>query len=100
MKFFKTINLTAFEVEYIDQREPKPRTVKREIVVLDGGRISALGRLGIRPAGWISQQFAAQGYTVTTVRKGESLGADVDLSELWQRTAAQIAEQQEGGTAE
>ena len=100
MKFFKTINLAAYEVEYIDQREPKPRTVKREVVVLDGGRISALDRLGIRPAGWISQQFAAQGYTVTTVRKGESLGADVDLSELWQRTAAQIAEQQEGGAAE
>ena len=49
MKFFKTINLTAYEVEYIDQREPKPRTVKHEAVVLDGGRISALGRLGIRP---------------------------------------------------
>ena len=100
MKFFKTIKLTAYEVEYIDQREPKPRTVKREAVVLDGGRISALGRLGIRPAGWISQQFAAPGYTVTTVRKGESLGVDVDLSELWQRTAAQIAERQEGGAAE
>lgn len=23
MKFFKTINLTAYEVEYIDQREPE-----------------------------------------------------------------------------
>lgn len=100
MKFFKTINLTAYEVEYIDQREPKPRTVKHETVVLDGGRISALGRLGIRPAGWITQQFAAHGYTVTTVRKGESLGTDVDLYELWQRTAAQIIEQQEGGAAE
>ena len=69
-------------------------------MVLDGGRISALGRLGIRPAGWICPQFAAQGCAVTTVRKGESLGADVDLSELWQRTAAQIAEQREGGAAE
>lgn len=41
MEFEKTINLTAYAVEYIDQREPKPRTVHTQTVVLDGGRISA-----------------------------------------------------------
>ena len=29
MKTEKKINLTAYTVEYIDQREPKPRTVHR-----------------------------------------------------------------------
>ena len=38
MKIEKRVNLYAFEVEYIDQREAKPRTVRRETVVLDGGR--------------------------------------------------------------
>ena len=44
MKTEKTINLTAYTVEYIDPREPKPRTVRTETVVLDGGKISALHR--------------------------------------------------------
>ena len=35
MKTEKTINLTAYTVEYIDQREPKPRTVHAQTVVLD-----------------------------------------------------------------
>ena len=51
MKTEKTINLTAYKVEYIDQREPKPRTVYTQTVVLDGGKISALNRLDMRPAG-------------------------------------------------
>ncbi len=55
MKIEKRVNLYAFEVEYIDQREAKPRTVRRETVVLDGGRVSALERLGqSRKAGFAS----------------------------------------------
>lgn len=51
MKTEKTINLTAYMVEYIDQREPKPRTVHTQTVVLDGGKISALARAGHAPGG-------------------------------------------------
>ena len=93
MKFFKTINLTAYEVEYVDQREPKPRTVKRETVVLDGGRISALNRLGVRPTGWLIQQFSAMGFTVTNIQKGELLSAEVDLTKLYYQTVAANAEE-------
>ena len=57
MKTEKTINMTAYTVEYIDQREPKPRPIHSQTVVLDGGKISALARLDMRPAGWITQQF-------------------------------------------
>ncbi len=90
MKIEKTINLTAYTVEYIDPREPKPRTVRTETVVLDGGKISALHRLEINPCGYITQRFErSAGYTVTAVRKGESLTACIDLAELWQQTAAQ-----------
>lgn len=86
MNFFKTINLTAYHVEYIDQREPKPRTTYKETVVLDGSRISALNRLDIRPAGYITQQYANRGFIVTNICKSETLTADVDLTELWQNT--------------
>ena len=90
MKTEKIINLTAYMVEYIDQREPKPRTVHTETVVLDGGKISALNRLDLRPAGYITQQFERSGYTVATIRKGETITAHVDLADLWQQTAAQV----------
>lgn len=90
MKFEKTITLTAYEVEYIDRRKEKPRTVHREIVVLDGGKLSALERLGMRPAGYIMQQFEREGYTVANIRRGESINARVDLSELWDETQQEI----------
>ncbi len=94
MKFEKTINLTAYEVEYIDQRQPKPRTVHRETVVLDGGKLSALERLGMRPAGYLAQQFERSGYTVATIRRGETINAHVDLAELWDKTRKEIELQQ------
>lgn len=90
MTFKKTINLTAYEVEYIDQRQEKPRAVQRKTVVLDGGRISALNRLDMRPAGYIIQKFERSGYAVTNIRKGETIAAPVDLAELWTRTMAEI----------
>lgn len=94
MKFEKTINLTAYEVEYIDQRQPKPRTVHRETVVLDGGKLSALERLGMRPAGYLAQQFERSGYTVAAIRRGETINANVDLAELWDKTRKEIQLQQ------
>ena len=90
MKTEKTINLTAYVVEYIDQREPKPRTIRTQTVVLDGGKVSALARLDMHPAGWIIQQFERDGYTVASIHKGETIAAHVDLGNLWQQTAAQI----------
>lgn len=90
MRTEKIINLTAYTVEYIDQREPKPRTVRTETVILDGGKISALNRLDMNPGGYICREFERGGFTVCTVRKGEMITARVDLADLWQQTAAQI----------
>ena len=94
MKFEKTITLTAYEVEYIDRRQEKPRTVHRETVVLDGDRLAALERLGMRPAGYLAQQFERSGYTVATIRRGETINAHVDLAELWDKTRKEIQLQQ------
>lgn len=89
MKFEKSINLTPYAVEYIDQREPKPRTIRTQTVVLDGGKISALNRLNMRPAGYIMQQFERDGFTVVTMDKGETVEAAVDLYFLWQQAIAE-----------
>lgn len=94
MKFEKTITLTAYEVEYIDRRQEKPRTVHRGTVVLDGDRLAALERLGMRPAGYLTQQFERNGYTVATIRRGETINAHVDLTELWDKTRKKIELQQ------
>ena len=90
MEFKKNISLTAYEVEYIDLRQEKPRTARRETVVLDGGIISALNRLGMRPAGYIAQQFEHSGHAVTSIHKGETIGAQVNLSALWTSTMMEI----------
>ena len=46
--------------------------------------------MDINPGGYITQRFErSTGYTVTAVRKGESLTACIDLAELWQQTTAQ-----------
>ena len=73
MRLEKKISLHAFEVEYIDQREAKPRTLHRESIVLDGGRMNTLDHLNQTPQSWIRQQYAQQGYTVSAIHKGESL---------------------------
>lgn len=91
MKIEKRVNLYAFEVEFIDQREAKPRTIRRETVVLDGGRVSALERLGQTPQNWICQQYARQGFSVGAVHKGDRLTAHVDTGFLWKLAALDAA---------
>lgn len=83
MKLEKRITLTAYEVEYIDTREPKPRTIHWEQIVLDGGRLSALARLGQIPAAFITQQYESAGFRVSSIHRGESVEASVDLPALW-----------------
>lgn len=91
MKLEKKISLHAFEVEYIDQREAKPRTLHRESIVLDGGRMNTLDHLNQTPQSWIRQQYAQQGYTVAAIHNGESLTAKVDTGFLWKLAALDAA---------
>ena len=91
MKLEKKISLHAFEVEYTDQREAKPRTLHRESIVLDGGRMNTLDHLNQTPQNWIRQQYAQQGYTVAAIHKGDSLTAKVDTGFLWKLAALDAA---------
>lgn len=91
MNLKQKITLVAFEVDCYDRREAKPRTLHHERVVLNGGRLNALDRLGIRPTTWIMQQFEVQGFAVQQVKKGQRVDAQVDLTALWSKTAAEKA---------
>lgn len=95
MNLEKKINLTAFEVEYIDTREPKPRTIHWGQIVLDGGRLSALARLGQTPAAFITQQYEAVGFRVASIHRGETIEALVDLPALWAEMQQKIAASRE-----
>lgn len=90
MKFKKSITLMAFEVSIVDKREGKPRTARQETVILDGGMISAIERLGMRPNGYICRKYEAEGYTVANIHKGEKLTAYVDLEQLWKETSQTV----------
>lgn len=91
LKLNQKITLVAFEVTFYDRREAKPRTMHHERVILNGGRLSALERLGLSPAGWITQRFETQGFAVQQVKKGEVLDANVELNALWTKAAAEKA---------
>lgn len=91
MKLEKKISLHSFEVEYIDQREAKPRTLHRESIVLDGGRMNTLDHLNQTPQSWIRQQYAQRGFTVGSVHKGERLTATVDTDFLWKLAVLDVA---------
>ena len=90
MKLIKTIRLYAYAVSFVDTRHPKPRIEQTETVILDGGRVDALSRLGMRPAGYITQQLQAEGYAVTNIRPAEQLNAQVDLADLWRQTSQAV----------
>ena len=90
MKLTKTIRLYAYAVSFVDTRQPKPRAEQTETVILDGGRVDALSRLGMRPAGYITQQMQAEGYAVTSIRPAEQLNAQVDLADLWRQTTQAV----------
>lgn len=90
MKFKKSITLMAFEVSLVDMRGEKPHQTRRETVILDGGMISAIERLGMRPGGYICKKFQEEGYIVANIRRGDKLTVSVDLEQLWEETAQAV----------
>lgn len=83
MKLEKQINLCLYSVELYDVRQAKPRAPIDDHIVIDGGRISALHRLGQNVQGYITGLYEAQGYAVGSIRKLRDFTVNVDLNELW-----------------
>lgn len=83
MKLTKEIMLTPYAVEYYDLREAKPRKAHPDTVIIDGGRISALHRLGLTVRGYIARQYEDQGCSIGSISKGKTYTIQADLNALW-----------------
>lgn len=96
MKVVKQVLLYAYTVEYVDQREPKPRVPHWENVVLDSELVRALDLLGVTVPDWIRQQYAKQGFTVTTssIHKAARRVASIDTAALWAMAEQQTPDSQ------
>lgn len=84
MKCRKQLVLTGYRVQYIDLREPKPRTPIEEIHVADRQWLDAMGLIGLNVADSIKNQYELAGYKVFSVEpiKPKRV-AEIDLCQLW-----------------
>lgn len=67
MNFRKQLVLTGYRVQYIDLREPKPRTPKEAVHVMDRQWLDALGLTGQSATGNIQDQYERGGFKVLSV---------------------------------
>ena len=84
MKCRKQLVLTGYRVQFVDLREPKPRTPREEIHVADRQWLDALGVIGKNATGIIREQYAKAGYEVFSVEQIKPKRTLwLDLCELW-----------------
>lgn len=89
MKCRKQLVLTGYRVQFVDLREPKPRTPKELIHVADRQWLDAMGLVGHNVAYHIKSQYERAGYKVFAVEpiKPKRV-AEIDLRKLWEQTPA------------
>lgn len=85
MKSIITVGLTAYEVEFVDLREPQPRPHHTELHILTNTQMAAIEVLGLDLQNYIRERFAKGGYHVVCVRKVKSGNVEVgqDLNEVY-----------------
>lgn len=101
MKCRKELVLSGFRVQYVDLREPKPRTPKEVIQVVDKAWLDALGLLGQNITGNIRDQYERVGYKVFSVEpiKPKKV-VELDLCQLWEEAKPPIGEETRTTTVE
>ena len=84
----KQLVLTGYRVQFVDLREPKPRTPQEQIHVADRQWLDAMGLIGHDVADAIKHQYEKGGYKVFSVQliKPKQV-VEVDLCQLWDQTA-------------
>lgn len=100
MKFRKNLVLTGYHVQYVDLREPKPRTPKELTHVVDSAWLEAVGLLGQSPIGNIAELYERAGYKVFAVQPIKPKRVvELDLCQLWaEATATTNQEGADNGT--
>lgn len=88
MKCRKQLILTGYRVQFVDLREPKPRTPQDQIHVVDRQWLDAMGLTGQNVIANIQEQYERAGYKVFAVDpiKPKRV-AGIDLCQLWEQLA-------------
>lgn len=95
MKCRKEIVLTGYRVQYIDLREPKSRTPKEAVHVMDRQWLYALGLTGQNVTGNITKQYEQAGYKVFAVEPIKpKRRVELDLCQLWEAAEPPATEAQ------
>lgn len=85
MKCRKEIVLTGYRVQYIDLREPKPRTPKEAVHVMDRKWLDALALTGQSATDNIRDQYERGGFKVFSVEAIKPKRCvELDLCQLWE----------------
>lgn len=90
MKCRKQLVLTGYRIQYVDLREPKPRTPQESIHVADSQWLGAMGFLGQNVPDAIKQHYEKGGYMVFSVQPIKPKRVvELDLCQLWNSTVEQ-----------
>ena len=89
MNCTKRITITGYRVRYADLREPKPRSIHKEVYPLDKDALAALNLLGLDVADFITARYERGGYHVTGVERiAPKRIVSADLRQLWDEAPA------------
>lgn len=94
MKCRKQLVLTGYRVQFVDLREPKPRTPQEQIHVADRQWLDAMGLIGHNVADAIKSQYEKGGYKVFSVQPIKPKRVvELDLCQLWNEAEQPISEE-------
>ena len=94
MKCRKQLVLTGYRVQFVDLREPKPRTPQEQIHVADRQWLDAMGLIGHNVADAIKSQYEKGGYKVFSVQPIKPKRVvELDLCQLWNEAEPPISEE-------
>ena len=94
MKCRKQLVLTSYRVQFVDLREPKPRTPQEQIHVADRQWLDAMGLIGHNVADAIKSQYEKGGYKVFSVQPIKPKRVvELDLCQLWNEAEPPIIEE-------
>lgn len=97
MKCSKLLVMTGYRVQFVDLREPKPRTPKETVHVMDRKWLDALALTGQSATGNIRDQYEQAGYKVFSVDAIKpKRRVELDLCQLWEAAEPPATEAQVG----
>ena len=83
MKCTKDIVITAYKVQYVDLREPKPRTPQEEIYTIDNEFANAARLVHVDPREFIKTRYESFGLKVFSIERLSKSVVKLDLTQLY-----------------